>query len=85
MLPAKGLTLTENVRTREEWRGIGKISLRVNVTILPHNPCNVVFLTSVVEGFIGVDGHVGGPIVIAPIHPDYNQAREDSSDVLLDR
>jgi len=85
MLPAEGLTLAENVCTREEWRRVSKISLRIDVPVIAHDPCNVVFLTGIVEGLIGVDGHVGGPIVIAPIHPDYNQAGEDSGDVLLDR
>jgi hypothetical protein len=75
MVLGKGLTLTENVGSRKEGRGIGKVSLGIDVSIITHDPCHIVFLACVVEGFIRVDGHVSGPIVVAPVHSDDDKSR----------
>jgi hypothetical protein len=75
MVMGFGLTLAENVCTREKRRRVSEISLRIDVAIIAHDSCHIIFLTGVVEGFIRVDGHVGCPVIVAPVHSDDYQPR----------
>ena len=80
---AENLPLPENIGTREKgWRVI-KIRLNIDVSVVSHDPGDVVLFAHVVERLVGVDGHVCRPVVIAPIHSDDDQTGQDSSNILL--
>jgi len=57
--------------------------LHIDITVVAHYPGDIVLLSGVVERLIGIDGHVGGPVVVAPIHSDDDQPGKDPSDILL--
>lgn len=81
---AENLPLPENIGTREKGWRIIKIRLNIDISVIAHDPGDVVLFAHVVERLVGVDGHVCRPIVIAPIHSDDDQTGQYSSDILLD-
>lgn len=83
-VPGEPGTLTEDIGAREERRSILLVSIEINgIHLLVQYPRDIVPMAIVGEGLVTIDGHVGRPVHVAPVHANNDQTRQDTSSVLL--